>query len=106
MKESYLLGKYSSSIEDLDENSPDAQRILRNTEVLLERKNVTKMELLQALLHIEEMDNRKGIIRRVTGLFNCINLLWLISIIGIVVVFGPTVHYLIGPYLGTLFREP
>jgi len=62
-------------------------------------------QLLGMRPFIVELDAQRSIADRVFGFFNFVNIVWLISIVGILATVGPFIAYLAGPFLMRLATQ-
>lgn len=67
-------------------------------------RNITPEELHEIYHAIKEKESHKDLSSRIYGFFNFINLLWLLSIIGIVISIGPSIYLFLKPFQDALLE--
>lgn len=83
------------------------EKLLRRAATLVSRGADTPLTLRELELiqpHLLELEQHTGLIARVRGAFNFINLVWLVSILGIAISIGPSVAHLLKPIRQWLYR--
>jgi len=97
--EAYELGVWAAELQ----NGGDEAKILANATAVFKR-NVSRDDILGVEKHILQMQDDRGVITRVTGIFSFVNFIWLISIIGIMCAIIPFLGFVISPVMEVLTR--
>jgi len=92
--EAYELGVWATELQ----NGGDEARILANATAFFQRK-VSRDDILRAEQYILQMQDDRGVITHVTGIFSFVNFIWLCSIIGIACVIIPFLGFVISPVM-------
>jgi len=58
-------------------------------------KTLTEKQLLEAKILIAQIDRKKSVVDRVVGFFTCVNILWCVVIIGLLVTIGPAIGWVL-----------
>lgn len=78
--------------------------LLERAALLVDRPSISLDELRAVGARLEELEGHRGLIARVGGAFSFINLLWLLSIVGIAVSLGPSIVHALRPLREQLLR--
>merc|ERR1719498_311276 len=105
MADAFKLGEYNYIVQQLEndienqiQNDIRIQEILANATKLVEReKMLTSEELHGVYGRILEIESHISVITRVKGFFSFVNILWLGSILGITISFGPFIYHSLKP---------
>lgn len=109
--QAFDLGRQASLFEEYGcTNSTSIEEQPERCRMLLQRAGTAvgkgeplqPSQLLGARAFITELEAQKSIVDRVTGFFSFVNIVWMVSIIGILLTVGPCLAYLIGPFLAKL----
>jgi hypothetical protein len=97
-------GERTSKIDDHTQT-----RLYETAAVLLQRPKssihtVEQLTAILANLRVEESKIQTSVAQRVYGLFSTVNIIWLVSIIGICVSIGPSVYYTLKPLRAFFYR--
>jgi len=90
-----------------DEEQTQIEKLLRRAATLVSRGADTPLTLRELELiqpHLLELEQHTGLVARVRGAFNFVNLVWLVSILGIAISIGPSVTHLLKPIRQWLYR--
>ena len=80
------------------------EEILNAVAAIVGRSFLTKAEIHLIYEEIVKKELEQGLSMRVAGMFNFINLLWLMAIIGITISIGPFLYTIFKPLRGALWR--
>lgn len=86
------------------------EKLFDEAAVLLNRpksfiKSVNQLTAVLNNLRLEDNPSTASISQKVYGLFSTVNLIWLLSILGIAVTIGPSVYYILKPFREFLLRS-
>jgi len=83
--------------EGVGANFTRMNEILMSVAGMVGRSFVDKSQIHLIYQEILNKENEQGISTRITGLFNFINIIWLVAIIGIVISLGPCLYTVLKP---------
>jgi len=102
MHAAFLLGQLAEQVEAVSGKAVPS--LLERAASLVNRPAITLDELRSVGARLQEIENHRGIMARVTGAFSLINLIWLLSILGIAVSIGPSIVHALRPLREYLLR--
>mmetsp|Transcript_41468 Transcript_41468/g.72829 ORF Transcript_41468/g.72829 Transcript_41468/m.72829 type:complete len:449 (-) Transcript_41468:92-1438(-) len=76
-----------------------ADLLQRAADVVKVSEPLTAAQMARMRQLLVELDAQKSIVDRVAGFFSFVNVIWMISIIGVLATIGPCIAYLVGPFL-------
>jgi len=100
MSEAYKLGSIHTlaSAASSSGNRTALTALLQEAAAVLHRDQPLTLTQLQGLLPaIELVENHKGVAARVLGVFSLVNIIWFLSIVGLVVTFSPCMAFIAKP---------
>ena len=110
LMEAYLMGSYVKGYQ-IAESSGDNNGQNENLDLLKNltgRSRISSEELLGIHSEIEAFMNHRSIIQRVLGMFTFVNTIWMVSLIGMTVLFIPCISslfkHIIEPILRKLYQ--
>ena len=83
LSEAFALGELAQRITTEAAWSSQRAELLAHAAKLVGSESMTLEQLEQVPRYLLELEEHRGIISRVTGAFTFINLMWLVSIVGI-----------------------
>jgi len=111
MEQAFELGilheRLTSCEQPLKSRECTVDSILRDAEKVVGKvmaDTATHDQLIHVLEDIKEYERGSGLASRVRGLFNFVNFVWFLSILGITVSIGPSLYHLLKPIREYLHR--